>query len=188
MSVEKVTLAQAAKDSGVHVNTVKNWRKAGRLNSAEKIIERGIEVWYVDPGEIEGLAQQSKAKSLNNTEKETNQHKETIDYSTGNNNLPALVPQVEQFMSLVERSQQPLLERIDKLTNRNEELALEVGQLRERLKNMEEKQREVPPAQEQKLSGAGVDNITPAVVQPTQQEPVSVEKRKGFWSRLLGGE
>jgi hypothetical protein len=186
---EKVTLAQAAKDSGVHVNTVKNWRKAGRLNTAEKIIERGIEVWYVDPTEVEELALQSKAKSVNNTEKESSQQKETIDYpNTRTDNLPAVIPQVEQFMVLVERSQQPLLERIDNLVSRNEELTLEVGTLRERLKNLEEKQ--VAQAQAQQINEVDnrVDNTTPAVVQPMQQEPVPDEKRKGFWARLFSGE
>jgi hypothetical protein len=57
MSSEKVTLAQAAGQTGVHVNTIKTWRRSGYLKTAELIIEHGVEVWHVDLDEAIQVAQ-----------------------------------------------------------------------------------------------------------------------------------
>ena len=51
MSDQKLPFKQISQDLGIHPNTLKNWQKAGRLPSAEKVKVNGKFTWLVDPDE-----------------------------------------------------------------------------------------------------------------------------------------
>lgn len=212
--MSKVTFTEAATAAGVHFNTLRNWRKANKLTTAEKVVENGVEIWVVDLEEIEQLARQSRHKRLVN-------NKSTVDGlnvdlppvdvpgpARAANNTPLTIrPELENFMALVERSQKPLLERIDNLTDRVENLARENGDLarqnedlKERVKALEAAQA-APQPQPAPIPVQPVE-ITPIAVEPPQAaqepepfpimhrdtlEPITTETKKGFWARLFGG-
>ncbi len=56
---DNITLAEAAKAVGLHFNTLRNWRKSGRLLSAQKVIERGVEIWVVSLSEVQRIAEET---------------------------------------------------------------------------------------------------------------------------------
>ena len=64
--MDKIPFSEAAKLAGIHPNTIRNWRKAGKLKTTEKVIENGIEVWMVDPAEVSQVALQPKSSNPDN--------------------------------------------------------------------------------------------------------------------------
>jgi len=59
---ELVTFSEAAKVAAVHINTIRNWRKAGRLKTAQLVIENGSEVWFVELAEVLAVAGQGASQ------------------------------------------------------------------------------------------------------------------------------
>ena len=58
--MDKVPFSEAAKLAGIHPNTIRNCRKAGKLKTAEKVLENGIEVWIIDPAEVSQVTLQAR--------------------------------------------------------------------------------------------------------------------------------
>lgn len=134
----KITLQQAARLVGLHVNTIKNWRRAGRLTTAELLTEKGIQVWYVDPNEIIQIATQTKA---------------TIDQSYPDNSHvqePTATPSpgTAQMLDLIRESiTRPLTDLIATQSAKIEELSKQVGSLEEQVKQLQ-RSSETPSRQE----------------------------------------
>jgi hypothetical protein len=171
--MDKVSFQDAAKQAGVHFNTVKNWRKAGKFKTAEKVIENGRELWLVDPAEVIQVARQSK-QGLSEIQDNVHVHidgtnidNDRSDVYTTQTKAPPSSQSIstsqalEQNLTLIRESiVRPLVEANERQAVRLEEMARENERLKERVKQLE----------------AG------------QAAPVVVEKRKGFWSRLFSGE
>lgn len=188
--MDKVSFQDAAKLAAVHFNTVKNWRKAGKLKTAEKVLENGRELWLVDPSEVIQIARQSRQ---NLPEIPDNQavHIDGANIDNGRTdvyttplNVPSrgqdisTNPALEQNLTFFRESiVRPLVEANERQAARLEELAQEIGTLKERLRQVEAGQ----VAQETRPEI--VDNKQPAAF----EIPAQPGKKRGFWSRLFSG-
>jgi len=64
----RVTFSEASKRAGVHINTIRNWRRAGRLKTAQLVVENGSEVWLVELDEILAIAGGGGSQRSNSTD------------------------------------------------------------------------------------------------------------------------
>jgi hypothetical protein len=135
--MDKVPLSEAARQIGIHPNTIRNWRKAGKLKSAEKVSENGTEVWIVEPSEVSKIAAQARPGVI------------------GNINNPVAAPDINQsfienpanlFELIREGVVRPLTELVERQSAQIKEMAEESGILKERVRQLEAKQAETPPA------------------------------------------
>jgi len=106
----KIRMTEAAKLVGVHRNTLRNWRTSGKLKSAEKVQENGAPIWYVDQAEVEAVHALSNSDSAYSGPPPYNQ---------------------------LEAAVRPLTELIEKQSHEIGDLREQVGTLKERLSNLE---------------------------------------------------
>lgn len=151
--MDKVSFQDAAKQAEVHFNTLRNWRKAGKLKTAEKVLEKGRELWIVDPAEVVEITRQSR-QSL--PESPVNYHVDIDGDNPANDrsdappnppNWPPTgpaaqslnpTPALEQTLVFMRESVvRPLVEANERQAARLEEMAGEIGTLKERLRNVE---------------------------------------------------
>lgn len=203
--MSKVTFSEAATAAGVHFNTLRNWRKANKLTTAEKVFENGVEIWIVELSEVEQLARQSRHKRADNNKASVdgpNAEMPPVDVPGPSeappNGMTTIPAGFDNFMALVERSQKPLLEQIGTLTNKVESLARENGELQERLRALEAAQAaqdaarlaESPPPPTntpRTETGSQTAQEPSPILHSDTLEPITTPTKKGFWARLLGG-
>jgi hypothetical protein len=135
--MDKVPLSEAARQVGVHPNTIRNWRKAGKLKSAEKIAENGTEVWIVEPSEVSKVAAQARPGVIGNI----NYPVAAPGINEGSTENPA-----ELFELIREGIVRPLTELVERQSDQIKEMAEELGTLKERVRQLEAKHAETPPA------------------------------------------
>lgn len=193
--MDKVSFQDAAKQAEVHFNTLRNWRKAGKLKTAEKVLEKGRELWIVDPAEVVEIARQSR-QSL--PESPDNYHVDIDGDNPANDRSDApptppnwpptgpaapgltATPALEQTLVFMRESVvRPLVEANERQAARLEEMAGEIGTLKERLRALEAAQaaRVAQPAPQP----AETMTITPAP--QIAPEPVT----RSLWQRIFGG-
>lgn len=133
--MSKITLGEASRVAGVHFNTLRNWRKTGKLKSAEKVIENGRELWLVDLEEVESLAGQSRQSVP------TSQENQGVDIGHNNStSQPVAAPGqgFEQSLLFMRESVvRPLVEANERKDKQLREMAEEIGTLKERLRVLE---------------------------------------------------
>lgn len=141
--MSKVPFGEAASVAGVHFNTLRNWRKAGKLKTAEKVIENGRELWLVEQQEVDNISRQSRQ---NAPETPANYHVDIDGVNPANDppieprNGPGLstTPALEQTLVFMRESVvRPLVEANERQAARLEEMAEEVGSLKERVRELE---------------------------------------------------
>ncbi len=195
---DNITLAEAAKAVGVHFNTIRNWRKQGRLVSAQKVIERGVEIWVVSLSEVQKIAeethnlrpptpynipsqnpitdgptidQQPMTTSLQNAQFQnmTKAISEAVNQS-----VKPLADLLAQRNALVDKQSEDL----QKLNRENGEISTELRLLKERLEALEAVQAARVVSQ-QAITTPPADITPVAEIAP---QPV----KKGFWQKLFG--
>jgi N6-adenosine-specific RNA methylase IME4 len=158
MNNERVTLAHAAAHVGFHLNTIKAWRKANELKSAVKLVEKGVEVWYVDLEEVAQVAAHKRVKQGTQPPEKTGYpagHPVGYPTTTEQSERPEIAvtlrPDAELFLQAVERAVEkaviPLNENIKELSQRNEELSAKAAKYEERSANLEEHIKQLEAAQ-----------------------------------------
>lgn len=139
-----VTFAEAARLSGIHRNTIKNWQKAGRLQTAQKVLSNGIETWLVSLAEIQELVRRSNSPLIGSQPNTTNIPPNMPPNDTQSppspekgNNL-SVIPNdfLKPLADVVERQN----ELIERQSEKIADLSLQVGELRGRLGAIEERQ------------------------------------------------
>lgn len=160
----KVTLAQAARMVGVHRNTVKNWQREGKLASAEKMFERGIEVWYVSPAEVVEVARQSKEARLGNS-------LPPIDYTTQPETATAPTAGQQTLDLIRESIVRPLTDLIERQNTTIAEQANRIGRLEAEVEQLKQNtSRQEAPQQAERSK------------EVSNQAPEPLKKRK-WWQR-----
>lgn len=207
--MDRVTLVEAARLVDLHPNTVRNWRKADKLKSAEKVVENGVDVWLVDPQEVHQLAQESKAAKRSTKDSSWSDNTPQDDvypkpYSGGPDDNKgktatgsaqdspggAVSPLVEQNLAFFRESiVRPLVEANERQAAKIEDLSVQVGTLQERVRQLEARLAESvapaqPPVAPAPRPPAAGPEPSPVLNRDTLQP---VEPRKGFWQRLFGG-
>lgn len=153
--MSKVPFGEAATNAGVHFNTLRNWRKAGKLRTAEKVIENGRELWLVEQEEVDNMSRQSRQ----NLPKTPANYHVNIDGVNPANDPPTEVtngpglsttPALEQTLIFMRESVvRPLVEANERQAARLEEMAEEIGNLKERIRQLEARQAEnIEPARQ----------------------------------------
>lgn len=151
--MDKISFSEASGLAGVHFNTLRNWRKAGKLKTAEKIIENGREMWIVDPEEVEQLTRQSRQDYHDNTPVDIGpinvdnppreQHNQNPQASANPPTPGGAAPTLALEQSLIfmrESVVKPLVEANERQALRLEQMAEEIGSLKQRIKQLEEAQ------------------------------------------------
>jgi hypothetical protein len=153
MNNERVTLAHAAAHVGFHLNTIKAWRKANELQTAEKLVEKGIEIWYVDLEEVTQVAASKRARLSTQPSAQPGypvRYPTPREESTQPETAVTLRPD-ELFLQAVERAVEkavvPLNETINSLTVRNEDLASRAAKFEERSTSLEERVKQLEASQ-----------------------------------------
>lgn len=200
--MEKTTLIQAAKLLSLHPNTLKNWQKAGRLPSAEKLKVKGKDVWFVDLDELREVSNNEPIFTQQTSEQTTTNQEPPNgpqEPPTGGFGQSLALWQEISIAPLL-KANTDLLKSNDEKSKRIEELALEIGQLRERLRLLETAQAAPQPPQRPEPPPSA--EITHAAVEPPQTaqepepspvlhrntlQPVTMQTKKGFWARWFGG-
>lgn len=174
----KVTLSEAANAIGVHYNTIRNWRKAGLLHSAEKVIQSGNETWIVSLEEVQHIARQRAMITDYSPPQSVNATGPATDTPTPDNSPPqaAISPvDVQTLANLLETTVKSLteaLERRDSDFRQVQEtisakdatiadLRAQVARLEERLRLLETSRQETPSAPERTESTPDVPQNTP---------------------------
>lgn len=189
--MDKVPFSEAARLAGIHPNTIRNWRKAGKLKTCEKVFENGIEVWIVDPDEISKVGLQKVAPGDNNNNNSVNTPDVKPDFT-----LAPPGPAFEQSLVFMRESVvKPLTDLIERQSNQIKDMSEEIGTLKERVKQLEAAQssrdaarlaESPPPINISPRAGNGPQEPSPILHSDTLQ-PVTTPTKKGFWARLLGG-
>jgi hypothetical protein len=180
--MDKIPFAEAARLAGVHPNTVRNWRKAGKLTTALKVFENGNETWLVDPNEVQDIAQQK----ANNWHPNNNNSVDTPIVNPASIEPGQSNPAFEQSLALIRESVvRPLVEELAAARVRNEALALELGEMRERVKQLEADRVTREPVQEPPQA---IEVQIPASVLESPTAPKQAGKRPSWWSRTFGGK
>lgn len=173
--MDKIPFNEAARLAGIHLNTLRNWQKSGKLKTSEKIIENGRELWIVDPSELNNLSSQHvKRTDTNNVV--------TIDTNNAPPGEPGPItsPALEQTLVFMRESVvRPLVEANERQAAVIGELREEIGSLKERLRALEAATATPQPAPEPQP-------IMPVTISPVPEIAVEPVKR-GFWQRLFGG-
>lgn len=160
--MDKVSFQEAAKQAGVHLNTVKNWRKAGKFKTAQKVLENGHELWLVDPAEVVQIARQARQNLPDIAEQSVvdlgeNKVDNRSDAQTTQPNWPptgqnaeelpstqsaqGLAPALEQNLTFFRESiVRPLVEDLARARTELGEAKEEIGTLKERLRALEASQ------------------------------------------------
>lgn len=133
----KVSFAQAAKMLGVHVNTLKNWQRAGRLSSAEKAKVKGVWTWIVDYSEAAQVNQQGY--TIIDSTAQYNQHQ-----TEAATEPPEAANNQQGLMVLPQEAYTGLLALVEKQGDTIAKMAEEIGGLKERVKQLENQP--APPA------------------------------------------
>lgn len=127
----KIRLVEAAKIVGVHQNTLRNWRKAGKLKTVEKIFENGIEVWYVDLSEVQRLYQQTNTHL-------TDTQSQVFGGTNEDQSLPSGSVNTNQLDIMRELLVTPLTELIKEQQTQITNMAMELGELRATINQLKE--------------------------------------------------
>ena len=138
-----VTFSEAAKRAGIHPNTIRNWRKAGRLKTAQKVVENNSEVWLVELDEVLSVAGQGvsqRAYNPNNSFIGDNVN------PTPNNSL--LIQ--ETIAAAVNQAVAPLTALVGQQSQQIAELNRELGRLEEKLSQLQNQPRPAPAPDEEK--------------------------------------
>lgn len=151
--MDKVTIIEAARLADLHPNTVRNWRKSGKLKTAEKVLDNNVDTWVVDPQEVNQLANHVRpTNGVNNRSYTVNApdgqpNPEPVQQSPA----AAITQAQEQTIAFMRESVvRPLVESNERLVAENGSLREEVGTLKERLRTLEAAQPlpQPPPAPE----------------------------------------
>lgn len=151
--MDKVSFQEAAKQAEVHFNTLRNWRKAGKLKTAQKVLENGRELWVVDPAEVIEIARQSRQglpESPANYHVDISEDNPANDRSDASTTPPIWPPSgqtaqgitpppaLEQTLVFMRESVvRPLVEANERQAARLEEMAEQIGSLKERVRQLE---------------------------------------------------
>lgn len=193
--MEKITLIQAAQILSLHPNTLKNWQKAGRLPSAEKIKVKGKDVWFVALEDVRNVAnnEQTIYQTIPNRQEPINDPPtdptDTPQQATTANNAQALDLWRETYIVPLERANADLLKSNDDKTKRIDELSHANGVLEERVRNLEaqlqERLRMLQAAQAAREAQPAPQPPPPApiIVQPVETPQNAPQPKRG----LLGG-
>lgn len=181
--MSKVPFGEAASVAGVHFNTLRNWRKAGKLKTAEKVIENGRELWLVEQAEVDNISRQSRQ---NLPEMPANYHVDIDGVNPANDppteirNGPGLstTPALEQTLVFMRESVvRPLVEANERQAARLQEMSEEVGSLKERVRQLEARLAEnTEPAQPVPQSGP-----EPSPVLNTETLQSEPPKKRRWW-------
>ncbi len=151
--MDKVTLIEAARLVDLHPNTVRNWRKAGKLKTAEKVLDNNVETWVVDPQEVNQLADHNRSTNgVNNRSYIVNPPDgqpigEAVAQASTSPGA-AISPVQEQTIAFMRESVvRPLVEanerqvaEIQKLSRENGELSAELRIVKQRLDTLQASQ------------------------------------------------
>ncbi len=189
--MDKVSLLEAARSAGLHPNTVRNWRKLGKLKTVGKVVENKIEAWVVDPEEVAQLAQISRA--TNGSARAANKPHDDMapiggphassDQDATQPRLGAgpdspvgqISPAFEQSLSLIRESVvRPLVELVDRQTDQIKEMSEEIGSLKERLRALEASQ---PLPQPPRTP----EPVAPVTITPAHEIAPEPPKKRRWW-------
>jgi uncharacterized coiled-coil protein SlyX len=131
--MDKVPFSEAAKLAGIHPNTIRNWRKAGKLKTAEKVLENGIEVWIIDPAEVSQVTLQARPSTHDNTNNDVN----TPDVNPTPPTSPVAAGFEQSLVFMRESVVKPLTDLVARQSDQIKEMSEEIGTLKERLRALE---------------------------------------------------
>ncbi len=183
--MSKVPFGEAATNAGVHFNTLRNWRKAGKLKTAEKVLENGRELWLVEQEEVDNISRQSR-RNLPGTP--ANYHVDIDGVNTANTQSNetrtgpglATTPALEQTLVFMRESVvKPLVEANERQAARLEQMAEEIGSLKERIRQLEAKQAE-SQAPQSLQAPVLVPEPSPILNKETLQPELPKKKRR-WW-------
>lgn len=171
--MEKISFSEAARLAGIHPNTIRNWRKAGKLKTTEKVLEKGIEVWIVDPEEITHFALQARPSGDTNNTNTVNNPNNVVS-SLGS---PQMAGFEQSLLFMRESVVKPITDLVERQSTQIKEMSEELGTLKERIRQLELKQAEAPvPGSEQML----VPEPSPILNKETLQ-PELPKKKRHWW-------
>jgi DNA-binding transcriptional MerR regulator len=148
MPEDKISFSEAARLTGLHINTLRNHNRAGKLKTASKVVSETGQMWVVELSEIEALASQIRARKMANTGGDISSPSVVLDAPQASTS-----PVFEQSLVLLKESVvRPLTELIERQSARLEEQAQEIGRLKERVRQLEERERVTQPEQSPKDS------------------------------------
>ncbi len=179
--MDKITFTHAAQELRIHTNTLKNWQKAGRLPSAEKLKVKGKDVWFVDLDEALDVShnEQTIYQTTPNTQPTTQEPTDEPQQPTTAAFEQSLVLWQETFTAPLLKTNADLLKSNDDKSKHIEELASELATVKERLRALQASQ-PLPQPPPGPAVAAPVDNAPTAGNGP---QPV----KRGLWARLFGG-
>jgi phage shock protein A len=150
----KITLSEAAKAVGVHYNTLRNWRKAGWLKSAEKVIQSGNETWIVSLEEVASIARQRAMTPDYNPPQTASTPAPATDTPMPDNSPAGPIvaaADVQTLANLLETTVKSLTEALERrdqdikqVQSENKELHRQIGTLEERLRLLEQAPTKTP--------------------------------------------
>lgn len=174
MAVQKQSFATVAKALGIHTNTLKNWQKAGKLPSAEKAIIKGVTTWMCDIDEAREVLNYGRTTIHNNSASQETNYSYTTDAQS------IVQSQAGQLLDLINQAQAPLIEKLEQISREN-------GELRERIRNLEQSLEAHQPSQNQPVSAEQPEkasDIPSGLKTPYNASgDISTKKRRWPWSR-----
>ncbi|WJW70417.1 hypothetical protein OZ401_005101 (plasmid) [Candidatus Chlorohelix allophototropha] len=129
MDMRRLTFTEAAKEAGIHPNSIRNWNKAGKLTTVRSDIIRNQQTWTVEMWEVLQIA---SAGGLTNSDNPNN----------NNGNQSAIVAVIEgqrAAITKLEEEREGLLVRIDGLQEGRATDRQEIGQLTGQLQQVEKR-------------------------------------------------
>src|SRR5690242_6426714 len=110
MPEDKISFSEAARLTGLHINTLRNHNRAGKLKTASKVVSETGQMWVVELSEIEALASQIHARKVVNTVGDISSANVSHDAPQASTS-----PAFEQSLVLIRESVvRPLTELIEK--------------------------------------------------------------------------
>lgn len=173
--MEKVSFSEAARLAGIHPNTIRNWRKAGKLKTTEKVLEKGIEIWIVDPGEITQLALLAHPSQDTNNNNPVN----TPNIEIGSLESSQAAGFEQSLLFMRESVVKPLTDLVERQSNQIKEMSEELGSLKEHIRQLEAKQAETPTPQPVQAPALMLEP-SPILNKETLQ-PEPPKKKRHWW-------
>ncbi len=170
----------------LHPNTVRNWRKTGKLKTAEKVLENNVDTWVVDPQEVHQLVQASRSTNW------MNNRSYTVNIPDGQPNQEQVTQASPTAISLVQEQTIAFMREsvVKPLVEANDRHVVEIGSLKEEVGTLKERLRYLE-AQLQAAIAVVQPPVAPVAPPPADITPIAGNApqpvKKGFWQRMFGG-